>query len=106
MPLEHLWAGWRGTYVRAATEAERDGAPSDGDGCVFCRLAASGEPAADNGVVWRGASTFAALNAYPYASGHLLVMPLRHLETLEELDGAESAELWSTVLAAARAVTA
>jgi len=106
MPLEHLWAGWRGAYVRAATEAERDDASPDEAGCVFCRLAASGEPAAENGVVWRGESTFAVLNAYPYASGHLLVVPLRHLETLEELDAAESADLWSTVLAAGRAITA
>jgi ATP adenylyltransferase len=105
MPLEHLWAGWRGAYVGAATEAERHAAGGT-EGCVFCRLAESGEPSADNGVVWRGERTFAVLNAYPYASGHLLVLPLRHVESLEELRDDESTELWSTTNAAVRAITA
>ena len=106
MPLEQLWAGWRGAYVAAATQAERGQARRGPEACVFCRLAGSGEPSPDNGIVWRGARTFAALNAYPYASGHLLVLPLRHLETLDELDPEESGELWSTCLAAAGAITA
>ena len=105
MPLEQLWAGWRAAYVAAATEEERRGHLPDGeDGCVFCRIAASGPPSPDNGVVWRGPLTFAVLNAYPYASGHLLVLPLRHLEDVAELDQDESAELWSTTLLAASAL--
>lgn len=103
MPLEQLWAGWRHEYVRAATEEERAG--TDG-GCVFCRLAASGAPSPENGVVWRGAETFAVLNAYPYASGHLLVLPLRHLGDLDELTDGESSALWAATRAAARALTA
>ncbi len=102
MSLEQLWAGWRHEYVSQATEAER--ATADGGGCVFCRLASSGEPAEDNGVVWRGPSTFAVLNAYPYASGHLLVLPLRHVGDLGELDTAESTELWTAVRGAVAAV--
>jgi diadenosine tetraphosphate (Ap4A) HIT family hydrolase len=109
--LEHLWAGWRSAYVGAATEAERmAGAPGSHehveDGCVFCRLAASGEPSKENGVVWRGQRTFAVLNAYPYASGHLLVLTLRHVSDLDDLDADESAELWATTQAAVRAITA
>ena len=103
MPLEQLWAGWRQEYVRIATEAERAG---DGGGCVFCRLADAGPPSPDNGVVWRGDLTFAVLNAYPYASGHVLVLPLRHVGDLDELDDDESAELWLATRAAARAITA
>ena len=34
------------------------------------------------------------MNAYPYASAHVLVLPLRHAATLGELTEAESAELW------------
>ena len=103
MPLEQLWAGWRHEYVRTATDEERRG----GDGaCVFCRLAESGPPSVENGVVWRGTQTFAVLNAYPYASGHLLVLPLRHVGELDELTGIESAELWAATRAAAAAITA
>ncbi|MGC8471207.1 MAG: HIT family protein [Acidimicrobiales bacterium] len=103
MPLDQLWAGWRDAYVRDATKAEREG--SDGD-CVFCAIAASGPPAVENGMVWRGDLTFAVLNAYPYASGHLLVLPLRHLSELDELSSEESSALWTTARAAVRAVTA
>jgi ATP adenylyltransferase len=93
--LEHLWAGWRREYIVEATARERSGGVShDEADCVFCRLAASGAPSEDNLVVWRGKTTFVVLNAYPYASAHVLVLPLRHAATLGELDGAESAELW------------
>ncbi len=96
MSLEHLWAGWRREYIVEATARERAGAILHGaDQCVFCRLAASGPPSEDNCVVWRGEHAFAALNAYPYASGHLLVLPLRHVGPLSDLSEDESAELWS-----------
>ena len=102
MPLEQLWAGWRETYVSAATEEERHG----GDGtCVFCRIAESGAPSAANGVVWRGELTFAVLNAYPYASGHLLVLPRRHLSEMGQLTGEESAALWQTTCGAISAIS-
>jgi ATP adenylyltransferase len=103
--LENLWAGWRHEYIVEATRRERAGgvahSPED---CVFCRLAASGEPSVDNLVVWRGTSTFVVLNAYPYASGHVLVLPLRHAGTLDALTGAESAELWQATQHALRAI--
>lgn len=103
MALDQLWAGWRHAYVVAATDAERAGASG---GCVFCALAASGPATADNGVVWRSARTVAALNAYPYASGHLLVFPARHLAELDELDEDEAGELWRATRAAAAALRA
>ena len=94
MSLEILWAGWRREYIVEATARERAG---DEDDCVFCRLAASGPPSEDNLVVWRGELTFVVMNAYPYASGHVLVMPLRHAPSLAALHEAESAEMWSAV---------
>jgi len=104
--LQQLWAGWRHPYVTDATDAERDKAGGPGVDCVFCRIAASGPPSADNGVVWRGETCFCVLNAYPYASGHLLVLPLRHVERLDELTPAESAELWAATQDAVTAITA
>ena len=78
--LEHLWAGWRREYIVEATARERAGGIShDEADCVFCRLAASGPPSEDNLVVWRGEAAFVVMNAYPYASGHVLVLPLRHV---------------------------
>lgn len=103
MGLEQLWAGWRSDYVSSATAEERQGGAAP---CVFCRLADSGPPSADNGVVWRGELTYAVLNAYPYGSGHLLVLPLRHVSELEELTDEESVSLWATTRAALGALRA
>ena len=35
------------------------------------------------------------LNAYPYASGHLMAVPLRHVGSLGDLTQHEATELWS-----------
>jgi diadenosine tetraphosphate (Ap4A) HIT family hydrolase len=103
--LEHLWAGWRRDYIVEATARERSGRIMDDESsCVFCRLAASGPPSEDNLVVWRGERTFVVLNAYPYASGHVLVLPLRHVGSLAELTAAESSELWSATTQSVTAI--
>ena len=95
MSLEHLWAGWRRDYIVEATERERaQGLSHDAAECVFCRLAVSGPPSEENLVVWRGERAFVVMNAYPYASAHVLVLPLRHVAMLGELSEAESSEVW------------
>lgn len=104
MALERLWAGWRSDYLQTATSAQ--GQDPSSERCVFCRILASGEDDDATSVVWRGEHSFAILNAYPYASGHLLVMPYRHVADLEELEPAESAELWDAVRTAVVAVKA
>ena len=100
MGLEHLWAGWRSDYVSGVG----DPLPEDTGACVFCRIFSSGERAEDTGIVWRGAGVVAVLNAYPYTSGHLLVMPERHVGEIEELTPAEAGELWQAVTGAVRAL--
>ncbi|MDQ3147713.1 MAG: HIT domain-containing protein [Actinomycetota bacterium] len=100
MPLERLWAGWRGEYVAGV------GAGSSGDGCVLCRIAGSDEPDSATYVVWRGRGCVVVLNAYPYTSGHLMVMPSRHVADLEDLGPDEAAELWSVATAAVVALKA
>jgi len=107
MTLERLWAGWRTAYVSGSgtgtggeredegTSTEAGNSPGDDSAeCVFCRIAASGGPSPDNGVLWVGRTTLVVLNAYPYASGHLMAIPLRHVRSLDGLDEDESAELW------------
>ena len=102
MSLENLWAGWRHDYIALATERERaEGPPSS---CVFCRLAESGPPSLHNLVVWRGDWSFVVLNAYPYGSGHVLVLPLRHVGALGALTDLESAEVWAATQDAVAAI--
>jgi ATP adenylyltransferase len=100
-----MWAGWRHDYIVEATAQERAGNPGHDPGeCVFCRLAESGVPSVDNLVVWRGKAAFVVLNAYPYASGHVLVLPLRHVGSLNELTEAEASEVWEATRKAVRTI--
>jgi len=79
-----LWAPWRLEYVAQADEQP---------GCVFCAEAAGDLPEATSLVVARGERCFVLLNKYPYSSGHLMVAPVRHLDTLGDLDDEEALEL-------------
>lgn len=97
--LDRLWAGWRGEYV-----ATVDDAPLDE--CVFCRILASGLPDDETYVVHRADDVAVLLNAYPYTTGHLLVMPTRHLSELEELTDTEGAAVWAHVTDAVGALKA
>jgi diadenosine tetraphosphate (Ap4A) HIT family hydrolase len=90
--LERLWAGWRSAYVSG-------GGDHDEDGCVLCRVVDEG-----SNVVWQGPSCAAVLNAFPYTSGHLIVMPIHHVAELEDVQGDDAAELWGTVSSAVRAL--
>jgi ATP adenylyltransferase len=103
--LDHLWAGWRSAYIAQATAeaANRDAGPQP---CVLCSLIAPGHDDRESRVVWRGALVVALLNAYPYTSGHLMVLPARHVGELEGLEPAESAELWDGVQRAVVAIKA
>jgi ATP adenylyltransferase len=98
--LEILWAGWRASYVATAADVPA------GEGSVFTRILASGLPDTEIHVVWRGRACFAICNAFPYTSGHLLVMPYREVPDLEELTSEEHSELWTAVRDAVVAVKA
>ncbi len=101
--MDHLWTPWRYTYVTTADGAERQGVPSKlaawpGDHhCVFCNLIAAvdyaehhGTSAEDAeraaGIVFRAQHNFICLNAYPYASGHVMIVPYLHASSLSVLD--------------------
>jgi len=79
-------------------------AAGQADSCVFCRILASAEPAESTYVVRRDGPCAVVLNAYPYTSGHLMVMPVRHVGELEKLHDDESAAVWREVADAVRAL--
>lgn len=79
---KQLWAPWRLEYVAAADEQE---------GCIFC-LADAGDDE-ERLVVHRGERCFVLLNKFPYASGHLMIAPHRHVGEFTELTDEEALEL-------------
>lgn len=101
--LERLWAGWRRAYIEGVTQQQ----PPPGE-CVFCAILASDRPEHETQVLWRHPSGLAAaiLNAYPYGSGHLMVMPTRHAASPEDLAPDEGAALWEGMVEAVSALRA
>ncbi len=83
-----------------------EGTADEEQGCIFCKILGSSKPDRDTLVVWRGPGCAVVLNAYPYASGHVLVMPTRHVGEIGGLKDAESAELWAALGAAVGALRA
>lgn len=66
------------------------------DGCVFCR-AAQEEPSFDTLCVYKSKHSMVVLNKFPYNSGHVLVLPLRHCGDLLKLSDAEYTDLQETI---------
>jgi ATP adenylyltransferase len=97
--MDILWTPWRYSYITNADKTARPGVPAKlaawpGDtGCVFCNLLAATDYAIAHGMdseeaegagylVHRGEHCFVCLNAFPYTSGHVMVMPYAHLDRL------------------------
>ena len=100
MPLDHLWATWRSTYVGRIVDSRTVVSPGEDPGrSLFERIldAATEEGEEEAGVVHRGPTCFVLLNRFPYTSGHLMVLPNRAVAELEALTPEEHTELWATV---------
>ena len=73
--------------------------------CVFCAALAAGDDRRVL-VLRRGSRAFLILNAFPYATGHLLAMPLRHVARVEDATPEEMAETMTLVQESVRALSA
>jgi ATP adenylyltransferase len=100
--LDHLWNGWRAAYV-AGNVVDRAVAEPASAQSVFTQILNCGLDDIETNIVHRGATCFVIMNAFPYTSGHVMVLPYREVGDLEALTTEEFAELWATV---ADAVTA
>jgi ATP adenylyltransferase len=78
-----LWAPWRLQYIERSAEQ---------NGCVFC-LEADEALADDSLLIHRGALCTVILNRFPYAPGHVMVSPRRHVADLCLLEDEEALEL-------------
>lgn len=95
--LERIWNGWRADYV-----VHGQGAQKKSDKSVFTQILDSGISDEQCYIVHRGEKVFAIMNAFPYTSGHLLVVPYREVAELEDLSHDETSELWATVTTAVK----
>ena len=92
--MDRLWSPWRLQYVTTT------GVPH---GCVFCEALAAEKTAAL--VVHRGRGCYVILNLFPYNSGHLMVVPNRHIGTLAAASHDERCEMMDLTRMAEEALT-
>jgi ATP adenylyltransferase len=78
-----VYAPWREEFLLSEKQEE---------GCVFCNRIARPEHDDQHFVVYRGDTSLVMLNLYPYTSGHLLIIPYRHVADLEDITDQESLE--------------
>jgi len=112
--MERLWTPWRYQYVSRAQESSCPGVPialrawaesaAEAGDCVFCNMIAAVDYAVAHGMpadeadkaahlLVRAEHCFLCLNAFPYATGHILLVPYRHVDSLAALPPEEAAEL-------------
>ena len=96
-----LWMPHRMAYIQGEN---KPASGSAGEECPFCRIPTGDDDAGL--IVARGSEVYAVLNLYPYNTGHLLVVPYRHVADYPELTDAETAELAAFTQAAMRAIRA
>ena len=72
--MDHLWTPWRYAYVTGADQKAA---------CIFCEAPKESDQKAL--IVHRGEHCYVILNAYPYTNGHVMVVPIAHLDELDKL---------------------
>lgn len=82
MPSQ-LWAPWRMEYILGKKGAE----------CIFCTFPSRNSHREDL-VLAITEHAFVCLNRYPFAAGHLLVVPKKHASSLAELADDEADALF------------
>ncbi len=88
--MEVLFSPWRYDYIK--------GANSDvSSGCVFCNLSNDPNRDQENFVLKRADFNFVVLNIYPYAAGHILIVPYAHVALLDQADDNTTAEMMQLI---------
>lgn len=81
--MDFLFSPWRYAYVTAADSARE---------CLFCGLLKANDDRKAL-IVYRARHCFIMLNAFPYTSGHVMVVPYQHTDQLQKLDPPAAREM-------------
>lgn len=77
--MDLLWSPWRYDYITG-------GGLVKPDGCVFCNILDNSADDEENFILRRAEFNFVILNIYPYATGHVMVVPFDHISDLSAAD--------------------
>lgn len=82
--MKNLWTPWRMEYIEGKAGREA--------GCIFC--AAPDLPhSKEHLILCRDGNLAVLMNRFPYANGHLLVAPARHVADITDLTASETAAI-------------
>jgi ATP adenylyltransferase len=112
--MDRLWTPWRYRYITGEEPQAHAGVPAalsawppsetEDKHCVFCNMIAAVDYAVAHGmeqetaerhalILYRGPTCFACLNAFPYSTGHVLLVPYQHTGSLSVLPQETAQEL-------------
>lgn len=80
--MDRIYAPWRNEYFSLRKDGE----------CLFCQVQREQRDELV-GILYRGEKWFVILNAYPYSSGHLMIVVSRHVSRMGDLLEDELMEL-------------
>ena len=86
--MKNLWAPWRMTYIQENDPLAKE--------CIF-EAGTSKKHEKESLLLYRDALTVVLLNRFPYANGHLLLAPSRHLGDINDLLPEESGALFGMI---------
>lgn len=89
--MKKIYAPWRGDYITNEAHTKNDTITADE--CIFCKQFDAGNDE-KYFILKRFKHTAVMLNLYPYNSGHLLILPLKHHGHLDSLDSVIRNELF------------
>lgn len=92
--MKMLYAPWRSEYTSDLQEGKNENTGEKD--CVFCSQFASNKDV-EHGIIKRFDNTIVILNKYPYNAGHLLLLPINHVDSLDKLSPQTRAELMELI---------
>ncbi len=92
--LKLLYAPWRFTYIKSISERS--------DTCIFCEAPRRNDD--ESLILARGKYSYIIMNLYPYNTGHVMVVPYRHVPSPEDLNENEALEIFKFIKISMKAI--
>lgn len=97
--MQKMWSPWRSEYIESFKSKDEN------EECVFCGAGEKNIDDDSNLIVHKAEHCYVMLNLYPYNSGHLMVIPYRHLSDFTLLEESELIEIMNLLQLSEKALT-
>jgi ATP adenylyltransferase len=85
--MERIWAPWRMEYISSTLSKDEK----------KCFLCVDPKDDAESLVVGRQGKAFVIMNRFPYTNGHVMVVPVKHAGSIEDLTDEETLDVMRLV---------